>query len=205
MGSFSGNPNRRHARCSDCVVDVPFVDRSAIATAIVACCLVMLMSPESSHAMGSRGGDTPIRAAGLWTVLKAGGLDISVIQVSTTTCTTLIQGDHSRRTRPGWEWLYVDWQVRNRGDHRFAFPDSNHPGYRMVVGARLYPGVYGGYPGYGAVIDPHTTINMTWTFAIRRGTRYVKLTYVPPGPQRVLWLVVVPRISSPVGQCPLSP
>jgi hypothetical protein len=83
----------------------------------------MLTSPASIHAMESRGGAPPVRAVGLGTILKVGELDISLIQVSTTTCTTLIQGDHSRRTRPEWEWLQVDWQVRNRGVHRFAFPE----------------------------------------------------------------------------------
>jgi hypothetical protein len=94
---------------------------------------ILLIPSASSFAMESRGGASTFSTAGLWTVLKAGPLDISIVQVSTTTCTTLIQGNHSLRTRSGWEWMYVDWMLRNPGDQRFAFRDPNHPGYRLVV------------------------------------------------------------------------
>jgi hypothetical protein len=166
---------------------------------------LLLIPPASSFAMESRGGASTFSTVGLGTVLKAGPLDISIVQVSTTTCTTLIQGNHSLRTQSGWEWMYVDWMLRNPGDHRFAFPDPNHPGYRLVVGHHLYPGFYGGYPPYSLSIEPRTTITATWTFAIRRGTNRVKLTYLPPGPQSVLWSIAVPRLSSPIGICPVSP
>jgi hypothetical protein len=86
--------------------------------------------------------------------------------------------------------------LRNMSDRPFPLPHPNHPGFRLVGSHRLHPGFYASYPGYGAVVDPHTADIIPWTFAIRRGTRRVTLTYLPPGRHGLLWSVAVPRPSA---------
>ena len=95
-------------------------------------------------------------------------------------------------TRAGWEWLYAGWMLSNPGDRDYPLPHPNHPGFRLVGAHRLSPGFYARYPGYGAVVSAHGKDFIPWTFSIRRGTKRVTLTYLPPGPSAVRWVVRVP-------------
>jgi hypothetical protein len=142
---------------------------------MVICSLTMLLWPGSSRAMQSRGGAGPTVPAGLHTVVMVGTLSISIDHLSVRTCFGRAKAGPATPTRSGWEWLDTMWVLRSMSDRPFALPHPNHPGFRLVGSHRLHPGFYARYPGYGAVVAPHTADIIPWTFAIRRGTRRVTL------------------------------
>jgi hypothetical protein len=145
-----------------------------------------------------------VRVGGLNTSLKAGPLDISIARVFATTCRPTVVREPDVPTRFGWELIFVDWVLRNPGAHRYTFPDSNHPGFRLVMEHKLYQGFFSGYIGVDGSIPPLSSISDRWTFAIRRGTRRVTLTFVPPGPKIVLWSIAVPRLRPTKSMCAVS-
>jgi hypothetical protein len=160
--------------------------------------------PPSVDALMDRESSGAMNVGGLQTSLKAGPLDISIAHVFATTCRPTILREPDAPTRPGWELIFVDWVLRNPGSHQYTFPDARHPGFRLVLEHHLYSGFFTGYMGYGGSISPHLSVSVRWTFTIRRGTTRVALTFVPPGPKRVLWSIAVPRLRPTTGKCAVS-
>ncbi len=144
----------------------------------------------------TQAGGIPVRASvgTIGSSLIVGPLDISATSVLTTTCGR--RGHPGMQpptlTRSGWEWLYVVWTLHNPHDRDYSLPNASRPGFRLVGEHRLFPGFYASYPGYLSVVSAHGDEEIHWTFAIRRGTRRATLTYLPPGPQAVHWVVRVP-------------
>jgi hypothetical protein len=145
-----------------------------------------------------------MQVGGLKTSLKAGPLNISIARIFATNCRPTIPREPDVPTRSGWELIFVDWVVRNPGTQSYTFPNLRPPGFRLVLERHLYSGFFSGYPGYDGSISPHTSTSTRWTFAIRRGTRRVTLTFVPPGPKTVLWSIAVPRLRPTTGKCAVS-
>lgn len=160
--------------------------------------LAILRAPVPSHAVIPRDGSSLTRPGGLGTVLEVGFLAISIDRVTVTTCMRPPHGRAATPIRPGWEWLYTEWDLRNPGNHPFSLPHPNHPGFRLVAAHHLFPGFYASYPGYSSLIPSRASIVIPWKFAIRRGTKRVSLTYLPPGPSTVLWSIAIPKPSAEI-------
>lgn len=161
-------------------------------------------APHAVGALRVWRGASSVGVGGLNTSLKAGPLDISIARIFATNCRPTIVREPDVPTRPDWERIFVDWVVRNPGTLLYAFSASKQPGFRLVLEHHLYSGFFSGYPGYDGSIAPHTSTSIRWTFAIRRGTRRVTLTFVPPGPKLVLWSIAVPRLRPTTGKCAVS-
>lgn len=161
------------------------------------CLFLMLMDPAApASANPNAGGGAGVRG-GLGTVVPVGQLAISVDAVALSTCIRDPRtGFVGRRAGPGWIQLDTRWKLRNPTNHRVAVPHAAQPGFRLVGAPHLFSGFYTRVPTYDPVIIPHTTATIWWTFAIRRDTRRVFLTVVPPGPHAVLWSVPVPPLST---------
>jgi hypothetical protein len=153
---------------------------------VLLCCPV---SASATHANGSSSGPT---IGTIGSTLSVGPITVSLTAVGTATCYEIGHPGMGpqKSTRAGWEWLYTGWILRNPGDRAYSVP--HHPGFRLVEPHRLAPGFYASYPGYGSYVVAHSTDYIPWTFSIRRGTTRVTLTYLPPGPDAVRWVIRVP-------------
>jgi len=130
--------------------------------------------------------------------LSVGSMSVSLASVNTTTCHEVGHPGMQppKPTRAGWEWLYTGWMLRNPGGRDYPLPHPNYPGFRLVGAHRLFSGFYASYPGYSSLVPAHGMAFIPWTFSIRRGTKRVTLTYLPPGPRAARWVVRVPPPSS---------
>jgi hypothetical protein len=167
---------------------------------VVSSCMGFMLLLSSVPALATRVNGVPSspKVGTIGSTLSVGPISVSLTSVNTTTCHEVGHPGMQppKPTRAGWEWLYTGWVLRNPSDRDYPLPHPNHPGFRLVGAHRLSPGFYASYPGYGAVVSAHEMDFIPWTFSIRRGTKRVTLTYLPPGPSAVRWVVRVPPPSS---------